>query len=219
MKSLLWLRWTSAAIFTAAIFLGSPHSRGAVFSRDWKTPGDGLLTYDDVNQREWLDLTQSRLSFFPGASFEDRYQAGLAQLDMGGVFAGFVAAASTDLRAFAHSAGIDETRDFAFNAEPTLAMINLVGPSIISTASPPDRRSFGLLGELTSPPRNPPKRLFGEVLRDEPPGFAGSAGLLIQPGSDLATPAITGMWLFRNVPEPTTLALVVLCSSGKRAIR
>lgn len=29
----------------------------AIFERDLFEPGDGLLTYDDVNQREWLDLT------------------------------------------------------------------------------------------------------------------------------------------------------------------
>ena len=35
-----------------------------VFERDWKAPGDGLLTHDDVNGREWLDLSVSRLINF-----------------------------------------------------------------------------------------------------------------------------------------------------------
>ena len=42
--------------FLYAIVLVAPSARGAVFERDWKTPGDGLLTYDDVNRRVWLDL-------------------------------------------------------------------------------------------------------------------------------------------------------------------
>lgn len=31
-----------------------------VVSRDLFEPGDGLLTYDDVNQREWLDFSVAR---------------------------------------------------------------------------------------------------------------------------------------------------------------
>ena len=37
------------------------NSSAEVFERDWKTPGDGLLTYDDVNRQEWLDLTETQL--------------------------------------------------------------------------------------------------------------------------------------------------------------
>jgi hypothetical protein len=48
-----------------AVSVGQP-ARGAVFERDWQTPGDGLLTYDDVNRREWLDVTQTQLWLFPG---------------------------------------------------------------------------------------------------------------------------------------------------------
>lgn len=40
----------------------------AVIERDWQTPGDGLLTYDNVSQPEWLDLSQTLLSQFPGES-------------------------------------------------------------------------------------------------------------------------------------------------------
>jgi hypothetical protein len=56
----------------ATLFLWTPGQLLAgVFSRDWKTPGDGLLTYDDVNQREWLDLSVSRLDQFPVPRFEN----------------------------------------------------------------------------------------------------------------------------------------------------
>lgn len=49
------------ALLAATICLATSID-AAVISRDWKTPGDGLLTYDDVNQRVWLDLTESRLA-------------------------------------------------------------------------------------------------------------------------------------------------------------
>ena len=42
-----------------ALVLAAVQSQAAVFERDWLAPGDGLLTYDDVNKREWLDLSVS----------------------------------------------------------------------------------------------------------------------------------------------------------------
>jgi hypothetical protein len=36
--------------------------RAAVVERDWKNLGDGLLTYDDVNNREWLAILGAHLS-------------------------------------------------------------------------------------------------------------------------------------------------------------
>jgi len=54
----------------------APASQAAVFERDWKEPGDGLLTYDDVNQREWLDVPLSLLVHFPSP----RLDTALAEL-------------------------------------------------------------------------------------------------------------------------------------------
>ena len=52
--------WTHEPILVLrsvlASLLAANLCSAAVFERDWKTPGDGLLTYDDVNRREWLDL-------------------------------------------------------------------------------------------------------------------------------------------------------------------
>jgi hypothetical protein len=75
----------------------------AIFQRDWKAPGDGLLTYDDVNQRVWLDVTESQLSKFP----EPRLDNALAELAPGGMFNGFTFAKRNDVFALAQSAGID----------------------------------------------------------------------------------------------------------------
>jgi hypothetical protein len=41
--------------------VAATQAEAAVFERDWKAPGDGLLTYDDVNQRVWLDLSETDL--------------------------------------------------------------------------------------------------------------------------------------------------------------
>jgi hypothetical protein len=88
----------------------------AVFERDWKAPGDGLLTYDDVNRREWLDLSQSELSQFPYPFLEPA----LAELTPGGRFEGFQWATGDDVIALAESAGIDTTRRLSvMNGPPT----------------------------------------------------------------------------------------------------
>ena len=45
------------------LVLSFPFSlHAAVLERDWLTPGDGLLTYDTVTGREWLDLPVTLLS-------------------------------------------------------------------------------------------------------------------------------------------------------------
>src|SRR5688500_17581151 len=84
------------------------HAEAAVISRDWKTPGDGLLTFDTVNQREWLDLSQTILnSQFPGTNREARFSYVVSQTSAGGLFQGFAVAKSQDVRNLAASAGID----------------------------------------------------------------------------------------------------------------
>jgi hypothetical protein len=179
----------------------------AVVSRDWKTPGDGLLTYDDVNQREWLDLTQSRLSMFAGSGYEQRYQSAGPQFALRGAFYGFHPAKSADLSALSLSAGIVPGAEFATNAGPTQSLIELVGPSAISSLDPADRVAFGLLDQLGPAPTTN-LRLYGELLHFVPrPATMGSAGLLIRAGldvNDLATPANSGIWMSRSIPEPSS---------------
>jgi hypothetical protein len=89
-------------------FLNS--TSAAVISRDWKTPGDGLLTYDTVNKREWLDLSETILAEFPSPMFEERYQSVLTETLPGGMLEGFKVAERTDVVALAESAGIDTSR-------------------------------------------------------------------------------------------------------------
>lgn len=62
-------------------------------SRDLYEPGDGLLTYDEVNQREWLDFTETGkyaneedflTAISPGGELEDFHFA--RQEDLLGLF-------------------------------------------------------------------------------------------------------------------------------------
>lgn len=46
---------TVAVTLTASLFSLSGHA--ALMETDYLNEGDGLLIYDDVNQREWLDVT------------------------------------------------------------------------------------------------------------------------------------------------------------------
>ncbi|QDU55290.1 hypothetical protein [Aeoliella mucimassa] len=97
--------------FIASVILLAFHgtATAAVIQHDWLVPGDGLLTYDDVNQREWLDLTETQLFKFPGGTLEEQYQAVVDHTLPGGMFAGFTVATAEDVRALAESAGIDTT--------------------------------------------------------------------------------------------------------------
>jgi hypothetical protein len=48
------------ALTLLAIVLGiSLEARAGIIARDLEAPGDGLITYDTVNQREWLDLPET----------------------------------------------------------------------------------------------------------------------------------------------------------------
>ena len=78
-----------------------------VIERDWKVAGDGLLTFDDVNRREWLDLSESLLEQFPGTTLRDRYLRVVLELNQGGMFEGFTVADSDEVIDLAQSAGID----------------------------------------------------------------------------------------------------------------
>ena len=195
-----------AALLAATV---SGSALAAVTPRDWKTPGDGLLTYDDVNQREWLDLTESRLSQYPGTMFEQRYQNLLLQLAPGGIFEGFLVAQSNDLTALAASGGVNVSSldDYAQNEFPTKQLMELVGVST-RFQNIDFTQSYGLLDEIfTEGPID--FRLVGVLTSDPSSGPNGQAGIAFSPPDeeDLVTPTVTGVWLYRAVPEPRGLLL------------
>jgi hypothetical protein len=70
---------------------------GSVHERDLFLPGDGLLTYDEVNNREWLDLTETA-----ARDLNDIH----ASVEPGGVLEGFHFATAQDVEPLAISAGV-----------------------------------------------------------------------------------------------------------------
>jgi hypothetical protein len=188
--------WLGVAVFCGGISIIP--ARGAVFERDWMTPGDGLLTYDTVHRREWLDLSVSRIDQFP----VPRLQNAIAQLEPGGLFDGFTWAKSRAVRQLAVSGGIDiSTTDVAINGVPTNAMIDLLSPTIDFQSI---RRSIGFINEKqtisTAPPFN--AAAFHSQSRN--------AGLFIYLSIDELNTISNGLMLYRPVPEPASMLLAAL---------
>ncbi|MGE3639804.1 MAG: hypothetical protein AB7G28_14715 [Pirellulales bacterium] len=177
----------------------------AVFERDWKAPGDGLLTYDDVNQREWLDLSVSALSQFSAPRLDNA----LAELAPGGIFDGFTWAQSGDVRILAASGGIDlSSSELALNQSPTTRLIDLISPTLEGNGV---LRSVGLINEpQTSHPSVPPFDGAAFLVNFNPTSGGGYAGLFFSLSDDLLRPASNGLMLFRNIPEPSSFGLLIV---------
>lgn len=175
-------------------------ANAAVISHDWKTPGDGLLTYDDVNQREWLDLTQTSLAQFPGANREAKYQYVATQILPGGIFTGFQIAKSADLTQLAISAGIDpNSTSFATNALPTMEL----GLLLPFTSQFPNgsKIAAGLIDEFITQPVS--VRLGAMFVIGAVTGPVDEAGLLNRVIDDRLNSPLPGVFMFRQaVPEP-----------------
>jgi hypothetical protein len=174
----------------------------AVFERDWQTTGDGLLTYDDLNRREWLDVSQSLLIQFPGATLEERYQNAITELAPGGLFEGFTVAVSADVIGLAQSAGIDTTTsNYAINGGPVSQLIDLLHTTF--GALPGIARSQGMIDEFDTFPPRPARSAM--ILHHDPPNYAS---LLIGADSEGNVAARTGVMLYRSViPEPDSLCI------------
>jgi len=185
-------------------------AQGGVIERDWKIAGDGLLTYDDVNQREWLDLSETILDQFPGATLEDRYQSVVAETNAGGMFEGFAAAEANDVFALAESAGIDTSSfDYETNQAATRSLMNLLGPTLVF--SPDIMLSFGYLEAFSTLPPNRGMREAVIIFLDTPTPFnSGTARFLIG-GDDSMSLSTLGVMLYRNaVPEPASWMLLAI---------
>ena len=196
----------------------------AVFERDWKTPGDGLLTFDDVNQREWLDLSVSRLDQFP----EPRLENAIAELTPGGLFEGFTWAKRDDVIAFAQSAAIDtSTSNIAINQIPITEFINLLGSTAERDESFIRRlESVGFIDEAQISGLFPPRQV-GALFRINfnPATGDGYAGLFIGASDDSFDDDSTGLMLYRVVPEPSSTSLAIIgmiifiCSSYRATLK
>lgn len=205
------MKYTLPLAGLIALSLVCAEASAAVFERDWKTPGDGLLTYDDVSGREWLDLSVSLLSDqFPGVDREAKYQYVAGQTASDGLFAGFSIARREDVIALAQSAGIDTTSlDRSINFTPTRLLQELLSVTHYFPSSD-SRLAIGLINELSPPP--PITRRVSASFLDLPQsGGNGSTGLQISV-SHTEFPAIPpGVMLYRTaVPEPHGFAQLLV---------
>lgn len=181
----------------------------AVFERDWQTPGDGLLTFDDVNQREWLDLSETILDQFLGATLEDKYQSVVAETASGGMFEDFTVAKGNDAEALALSAGIDiTTGDFATNEIVTRNIIDLLGVTLVVTSE--RFASFGAVDETQNVFQRSRQVAANFSISDRSSsGFISTAGFSIDLIGELANITNTGAMLYRKaIPEPGSIVLV-----------
>jgi hypothetical protein len=187
------------------------HAEAAVMSRDWKTPGDGLLTFDTVNKREWLDLSQTILnSQFPGATLDQRYQFVVGELNSGGLFSNFTVATADEVRALAVSAGIDiSDRPSAANVAPVMALGELISFTINpSGGGNGNKLSVGLLDDVSEPPLS---ARVGAIFSVEYAATPDRAGLRITSNSDFLEPPRTpAVYLLRAIPEPSSLVTSLL---------
>lgn len=207
-----WRHWTASVFVGLAPLVLSATADVRVV--DWKSPGDGLLVYDDVNQREWIKLTLTS-----GRTYGDI----AAQLGPGGEFEGFSPALRADVRQLGQSAGVDtNTSDYATNVDAVLSLSTALGllQSYTIAPAPPyelyrQTTSGGWLAsnELFDPP-NPGNRDLAQFETDyyEPgsPAF-GYAGLALFTIADQAL-AHQGVWLYRasTIPEPATRLSIVV---------
>jgi hypothetical protein len=184
------------------VYVVGSAASAAVFERDWKAPGDGLLTYDDVNRREWLDLSVSRLGQFPAPQLQNA----IAQIAPGGMFDGFTFAKGADVTGLAQSAEIDvSTRDPSINEVPTTELIRLLGRTI---QTPVTIRSVGYIDE-TIPPS-----LWTSAAADfyvVYSAFGDQAGVFVPTADDFVGAASNGLMLYRDVPEPPTFVSALSC--------
>jgi len=209
------------AVVMLPMLLATCDCPAAVFERDWKVPGDGLLTYDDESHREWLDLSETLLEQFSGSDLEQRYQNAIAELAPGGRFEGFLVARRSDVLALADSAGVDAlSDDFDTNHFAVGHLTDLLGPTLYVENRL--QYSLGYLDERVSLGSGIMTRLISVFGVELPGPFNnGDASLRFGPIGDSAEPSTVGVMVYRVVPEPSSFIAViwmqwlVLCSAWR----
>lgn len=207
-------------------FFGSPQALdAAVFERDLNAPGDGLLTYDEVNRREWLDLPETG-----GVQLADV----ITQMAPGARLEGFAFAALEDVSELAASAGVGWMQPWTIpgNDEPNVdELVDLLGWVIQMTGGllPDTHVSFGLIakGFVDSNPLFDDTNFYVFSMYDGVPLMPGTVNSPIyhnqtpRGGVFIDAPAsfelfpdlpplgegeIGPFWLYRNsIPEPSTM--------------
>lgn len=206
--------------------------RGGIVEHDFRVPGDGLLTYDEIQNREWLDLTETFGWHLPTLQ---------EALSPGGSLHGFKLAMMADLEGLASAAGVSWIPPWQFpgvEGSESNRLIELVGfipdqaddsPGI-PTNIPPGT-DYGDIVYLPSGPFGPLVGSMGFVA-DEDGEVSGMAVVVIGSGDlvpgqvsfPLSYQSSGGIfayefeldsnigpyWLYRNVPEPSAFYCIAL---------
>lgn len=222
-----------ALILLAIVWGTAPGARAGIIARDLQSPGDGLLTYDTVNQREWLDLP---------ATIGMTLAEVMSEMTPSGRLEGFRFATLADVSDLAASAEVGWTTAWTlpFNLEPHAPeFVELLGWVI--------RSSGGVLSEMrivvgliandntTSVPSFDDTNLYViSMLAPSPPVGPNSPSITYTPYGGVFTsgpislsseqPAlgvgdIGPFWLYRAVPEPRTILLLMQLLVGMIAVR
>ena len=203
---------SNVAVPTLLLLLLPTSLNAAVIERDWQMPGDGLLTFDTVNQREWLDLSETLLSNFGNSG--SSHLTVLDELVPGGLFSGFRFANSEDVLRLILSAGIDDsTIDITLNGIAASKLTDLL--TITSVSQSRTHSARGVVDSDCS------CTLVASIFVATQ---FNSAGIAFRNFLSLGDPggvnATTGVMLYRQVPEPSGIILAlcslsVLCSARR----
>jgi hypothetical protein len=222
-----------ALAFLTIVLGTSPGARAGIIARDLQSPGDGLLTYDTVNQREWLDLPETS-----GLTLAEV----MSQMVPNGRLEGFRFATMADVSDLAASAEVGWTTAWTlpFNLEPHAPeFVELLGWVI--------RSSGGVLSEMriavglvaidntTSVPSFDDTNLYViSMLAPSPPVGPNSPSITYTPYGGVFTsgpmalssehPALGSgdigpFWLYRAVPEPAATLLLLQTGASVIVVR
>jgi hypothetical protein len=205
-----------------AIGAVSASAPAGVIARDLAAPGDGLLTYDTINRRDWLDLPMTA-----GVSLAEV----LAEIEPGGRLEGFRFAKLADVSALAASAEVGWTTfQIPFDPAPKAAeLVELLGWVVSGGGVVPDLKiAMGLIAADKAEvfPTFDDTNFY--VVSIQEPSVAGQfprpgytpvsrGGVFTSgpfPGSAVGVGEIGPFWLYRNVPEPGVALLVATPLTG-----
>lgn len=223
---------------TISALLACAIANAAVISMDLNQPGDGLLTYDTVNHRQWLDLSQTE-----GWSLAQSKQA----LMPGGIYHDFHVATVNDVAAFVASAGYDVTStDDEANFTIATQLIDLLNQDLwyittsTNVSSPYDKTmptgNWAIVTRwadawASSDPGFAPLDDFQIItsesgMADVPPDIAPPVSFSFPQVASFAgkpteffdtsfTYPARAFWLYRDIaiPEPTTLSFLAIAAS------
>jgi hypothetical protein len=196
-------------IAVIAVAVSSSTASGSLIETDDPTFGIGAITIDTATGSRWLDV-----SFSQGLSYNQVSE----QLGVGGTFAGFRFATSTEVQQLFENAGISATdgvyRDEDF--EPASSLLDRIG----ATESGPLGRA---VQAITGDALTPDSHAIFQVAVKFPPFPNGSRGYAIGLDASFVEAALNsdvslsrGSWLVKAeaAPEPSSFVLGGVAVAG-----